>query len=487
MAGGALHPRYRLNDAERAMVQGTWPLGLIEDPARQPRIIETASDFIRELLIGEHLEDFIVLPNGTELLDLSWEDSMPDDLRELLRNCTSARDFAQHLRQCPAALAKYRADIEYVDKGRQQRDVLRKEKHDLGKRIDEALRMADDGLADPALLYVAEMRLKKEAPHPAGGEKVKTVCRRDVKDVLGPYAAWTLYWDRYDEGFFAGGRSSGKGVHVDQVLWSNVGRNWHGYKLVAAWPKGEVSKKVGLEFYDILFTPPLAERELQALTQAARIVFLRPGDVYLFSGGVAHTVLCVSEEMCLGAYESLVNLHPTHVRLFLHTDDRSGPYCLDKYSMSSRELKDTKDDCIDQLEDAEEQLGHGGPAATPEPARPLSAVWSGIRQQLRKDGDFQAVLRRHYGDAVELCAADRYFRRHLPRRVLGAGQACLSGSACEDGNLAAPKRQRCSSPLPFEDPPALAVGSCDQLAAADNRARSRSSSYSSDHTSGDSA
>ena len=30
-----------------------------------------------------------------------------------------------------------------------------------------------------------------------------------------------------------------------QVLWSNVGRNYQGYKLVAAWPRGQVSKEVG--------------------------------------------------------------------------------------------------------------------------------------------------------------------------------------------------------------------------------------------------
>ena len=28
-----------------------------------------------------------------------------------------------------------------------------------------------------------------------------------------------------------------------QVLWSNVGRNYQGYKLVAAWPRGQVSKE----------------------------------------------------------------------------------------------------------------------------------------------------------------------------------------------------------------------------------------------------
>ncbi|CAE8689917.1 unnamed protein product, partial [Polarella glacialis] len=175
----------------------------------------------------------------------------------------SAYDFAQKLLQQPEMLEKYRADIEYVDAKRQQRDVLKKEKNDLGKRIQEALRMAEEGAADPAMLYVAEMRMQKERPHPMGGDKAKTICLRDMKDVLGPLVSWTLYWDRYDEGFFAGGKRSGKGVHIDQVLWSNVGRNYSGYKLVAAWPKGEISKQVATEFYDVLFSPPLKEAELK--------------------------------------------------------------------------------------------------------------------------------------------------------------------------------------------------------------------------------
>ena len=106
---------------------------------------------------------------------------------------------------CLQMLEKYRADVEYIDPNRlghsamaslwicapqwgsvcpgQQRDILRKDKLNLGKRIHEALRMAEargfedirtstewDGFtisppkilqageANPALLYVAEMR-----------------------------------------------------------------------------------------------------------------------------------------------------------------------------------------------------------------------------------------------------------------------------------------------------------------------------------------
>jgi len=459
------------------MLQGTWPLELIEDPARQPRIVETAYEFVRELLIGNHLEDFLILPNGTELLDLSWEDSMPDDLRGMLKDCRTARDFAIQLRGSPEALEKYRADVEYMDIGRQQRDVLRKDKHDLGKRIDEALRMVNEEQVDADLLYVAEMRLKKEVPHPIGGDKAKTVCRRDVKDVLGPYSAWTLYWDRYDEGFFAGGRNSGKGVHVDQVLWSNVGRNWRGHKLVAAWPKGEVSKRTALEFYDVLFTPPLKESELRALQQAAKVVLLRPGDVYVFSGGIAHTVLCVSEEMCLGAYESFVSLNPVHVEHFMHTDDQEGPFCLDKYAMPSKELRDTKDDCIDQLEDVEEQLSQGGPAASKGRTGPLPPMWESLLARLHGDVELQSSLRRAYAQVVDLCITDRYFRRHLPYKVLTAGQACGGRGLQELAARREAKRRRSFPPETNDGP--MSAGTLSTCADACGSSGTDSSSHDS--------
>ncbi|CAE8721527.1 unnamed protein product, partial [Polarella glacialis] len=445
MSGGAQPPHRLLSDAEREMLQGTWPLELLEDPARQPRIVETPEAFCRELLLGEHLEDFVVLPNGIDLLDLSWEDSVPEDVRTCLQDCHSAYDFAQKLLQQPEMLEKYRADIEYVDAKRQQRDVLKKEKNDLGKRIREALRMAEEGAADPAMLYVAEMRMQKERPHPMGGDKAKTICLRDMKDVLGPLVSWTLYWDRYDEGFFAGGKRSGKGVHIDQVLWSNVGRNYSGYKLVAAWPKGEISKQVATEFYDVLFSPPLKEAELKALHKAAKVILLRPGDVYLFSGGIAHTVLCASEGMCIGAYESLVTLHPVHVEHFLHTTDKEGPYCLDSYGMSSKELKDTKDDCLDQLEDAAEQFEQGGlAAACARGATPAEAPasWARLRAKLLADPSVEETLKKHFAAAVDICAGDRYFRRHLAENVLAAGKACGGLGGAVPPPPAGPRRKR---------------------------------------------
>lgn len=442
----AVDPRYRLSDAELAMVAGTWPLELLLDPAKHPRIVDTAEDFLKELLVGDHMSDFVVLQKGVDKLDLRWEDCMPLDIRESISGCSNVYDFAQKVRARPGMADFYRSDIEYIDPSRQQRDVLRKEKNDLGKRIDEITKMVCEGEVDPELLYIAEMRQKKEIPHPIGGDKAKTVCLRDVKDCLGPYATWTLYWDRYDEGFFAGGRRSGKGAHVDQVFWSNVGRHWQGYKLVASWPKGEISKDIGMNFYDRLFYPPISGDELAALQMAAKIVLLRPGDVYLFSGGVAHTVICVSSEMCLGAYESIVTLNPSHIEHFMHTDDTRGPYCLEKFSMSSKELKDTKDDCLDQLEDIADQIERGGPIRAPDPGTLYPDSWRGLWAKLHVDEQVQSMIRSHFARTVELCSRDRYFSRHLADSVLR--NAILCGADLADSFLSSGKRRRLNSESP---------------------------------------
>ena len=44
-----------------------------------------------------------------------------------------------------------------------------------------------------------------------------------------------------DEGFFVGSALSGSPVHVDQVQWSNIGKNYIGHKLLAIWKYGRES------------------------------------------------------------------------------------------------------------------------------------------------------------------------------------------------------------------------------------------------------
>lgn len=328
---------------------------------RRPRVVSTAKEFLREVLVADHLGDFIVLPNGVQLLGLTEEEVMPPELTKALNSTSSVQDLLKYFQADDALLDKYKAGLEYVDSDGEQRGVLPKERRNLRGRIAEILRLVQEGQVDPKSLYIAEMRLLHAADHPLDGELVKTVCLRDVKDVLGPLSKWTFYWDRHDEGVFIGNRGSGKGVHVDQVLWSNVGKNWRGYKLVAAWPKGAVSNQICTDFDDQLFSPPLSQAKLQALRQAAKLVLLRPGDVYFFSGGTAHTALCVSEGMGLSSYESIVTLHPLHSGLCMQTCDRSSP-CWLEGAMPLDEFEEILEEVTEQLENAAGQLLQGGPS-----------------------------------------------------------------------------------------------------------------------------
>lgn len=452
------------------MLKGTWPLELLDDPARQPRVVHSALDFLREVLVGDHLQEFVVLPNGIELLDLREEDCLPSDLRSCLHDCASTEQFLRRLRDNDEALERYKATVEYIN-GRNERiqtSILPRERRNLRGRINKALKMVEDGEVDPSLLYVCEMRLQEQVPHPIGGERVKTVCLRDVKDVLGPYAAWTLYWDRHDEGFFVGSAPSGKGVHIDQVLWSNIGKNWRGYKLIAAWPKGEISDRVAKEFDDVLFHPPLTSKDVKALHEAAKVVLVRPGDVYLFSGGIAHTVLCVGDDLCISSYESIVTAVPRHVELFLGTSDVNGPYQLHD-GMPLDELRDIWDEVADQFEEAADQLEDTegqGPCALPLSPKATSAMWKVLQEGLHGDDAFQSKLRDTVRQSLSMCLRhNKYLRKVMPQCVLDSEIA--AGFA---GELVSGRRGGTDSET--------SASGGDRGAAGDSRERSRSRSRS---------
>eukprot|EP00435_Cladocopium_sp_Y103_P022505 s321_g5.t1 len=356
---------------------------------------------------------------------------MPNDVLQALDASSSVKDLLRYFQKDEKLLTKYKAGVEYVDQNGEQRGALPKERRNLRGRINEVLRLVDAGEVDPESLYVAEMRLlnameprlfraveltgeliPEAIKHPIDGELVKTVCQRDVKDVMGPLASWTFYWDRHDEGVFIGNRGSGKGIHVDQVLWSNVGKNWRGYKLVAAWPKGAVSNSICKNFDDQLFSPPLSEAKVQALRQAAKIVLLRPGDVYFFSGGTAHTALCVSEGMGLSSYESIVTLHPLHSGLCMQTCDRSSP-CWLEGAMPRDEFEDILEEAVEQLEAAAKQVLEASPGVDPDSkASPFDPpLWSELRLQLRSDKAAMRLLQEHFAATVAQCLCRSPFVR----------------------------------------------------------------------------
>jgi len=197
------------------------------------------------------------------------------------------------------------------------------------------------------------------------------------------------YWDRYDEGVFVGGRFGGSPLHVDQVSWSNVGKNFAGRKLLAIWAHGEASREMFDEHNYRLFVPPIADSEIRALASASRVALLQEGDVVIFSGGNAHTALSVSEELSLTAYESFVNFAPANLRLFLQ-------------SGTSAQYRQCRA-CLTMMEDIKLDV-----------AESVADLISDIEGGYVEDAEVQ----RHLPAALAVLRSDAYIARKL--RSLGA-------------------------------------------------------------------
>jgi len=169
-------------------------------------------------------------------------------------------------------------------------------------------------------MYLAEMRFLTKYRHSPSGEWAKTLLTKDFRDhITAQEADCTAYWDRYDEGVFVGGHESGSPLHVDQVSWSNVGKNFTGYKVMALWKYGEASFPVLDKCLRQLFAGELDQDQVAALKETCKLVVVSPGDVFVFSGANPHTVMSVGEALSLTAYESFVNINPRHVEVFIET------------------------------------------------------------------------------------------------------------------------------------------------------------------------
>eukprot|EP00439_Symbiodinium_sp_Y106_P077181 s609_g16.t1 len=95
------------------------------------------------------------------------------------------------------------------------------------------------------------------------------------------------------------------------------------HKLVALWGPGHAEEIVQRHEGE-LFRRPLSPEQTQALSKAAVIALLQPGDVASFSGGLPHATVVVGTELNLTAYESLVNWHPANAGLLLRGFERRG-------------------------------------------------------------------------------------------------------------------------------------------------------------------
>ena len=294
-----------------------WPSSLLTK-SKEPWIIDDPRIFTELLLYGSHIDRIIVLRDGVEKLGL--DSAVPANVRSAAEGETCTRRFLEKLGD-DAALRELRGRVYCTPpNSRDEREL--KNTHD-GAELDtlaEKRAALKDGksctLADG--VYIGELRRANKCRHVADGRWSKSLLSRGACDAIGKTRAEAMpYWDRYDEGLFVGGLFGGSPMHVDQAIWSNVGKNWLGHKLLVCWPYGEPSRELFDEHNYELFVPPLSKGEERALEDACQVALLGPGDCVLFSGGNAHMALSVSSSLSLTAYESFVNLHPRNLQAFL--------------------------------------------------------------------------------------------------------------------------------------------------------------------------
>ncbi|KAH8065548.1 hypothetical protein JL721_8099 [Aureococcus anophagefferens] len=169
----------------------------------------------------------------------------------------------------PPARRRARARLEYDDRGVQREVPSEKRvRRRVARRLAEPRREGGAGGVVDGDVYACELqRLRRWRRE---GRWTRSIAERSQRAVFGDAARWTLRWDDENDGVFLGARGGGKGLHVDQVLWSNVGINWTGYKLVATWdemPSDALS--------DAIFAPPLTAEKRAALERPN--ADLRPG------------------------------------------------------------------------------------------------------------------------------------------------------------------------------------------------------------------
>lgn len=410
-----------LTSEERSMIP--WPLEIVEDPARRALEALSCEEFARFVLLESHLDEVVVL-RECQAMRLTADACLPDWFP---RSAKSVMEFLEQVEKHPIS-EKLKCSVEYVNRDGVQKEAKRARRGNMSfsQRI-ECARHLD-------LLYCCELRKRKaecrSVPHPCakfrpcsmlGARRTKTILERQIGDAFGDLGRFALSWDNSDDGLFVGGRGAGKGLHVDQVFWSNVGVNFTGYKLLATWECGQMSTQLHSEMLDEVFGVCLTSRQLEALEKAKTVTLLRPGDVFCMSGGVAHATLTISRrDLNVTAYESFVSLNRDNVRHFLRTTGNKGGdprYRLRSGTMPRDEFEDFKDRTIDALD----------------------AIFEHPRPVIRSDDAFvrQVVLTTVSSEDLANAAAeivlflvdhDPFYDKHVPRRVREAALKMVRGN-----------------------------------------------------------
>ena len=333
-----------------ALLQSSgWPMDLLHDETKQPKVVRSAKEFVHELYYGNHLDEIVVLKDGVQLLQ--QESALPHAISTAAKSARTVREFLHALGD--EVLESHNGRIYYADDTGRFLDQLREDPESKAQLSDLREKLAainKEKAAGDASMYLAELRRKTKFRHPSDNHWAKTALNTDVKDYVGVERADLMpYWDRYDEGVFVGAAGAGSAMHVDQIGWSNIGKNYTGHKLLALWPYGAASNTALDSHLDHLFAAPhgLASADVAMLRSACKVALVEPGDVFVFSGAQAHATVCVGEGLCLGAYESFVSLAPRHAQVFLSTNDPAVHF--KECHAEEEDLRDIQLDLADQL------------------------------------------------------------------------------------------------------------------------------------------
>eukprot|EP00930_Biecheleria_cincta_P057277 TRINITY_DN43246_c0_g1_i1.p1 TRINITY_DN43246_c0_g1~~TRINITY_DN43246_c0_g1_i1.p1 ORF type:complete len:468 (+),score=70.13 TRINITY_DN43246_c0_g1_i1:59-1405(+) len=337
-----------------------WPIR--ED--QKPEVVHSVEEFMEALQLQEHLERVVVLPNGIDLL--GQKHALPQELCQASRGSCSVRQMMAAMG--PQSMRRFRARLwHYSEKGREKEIKVPKEikapnrtSSPTGRGVvgdrksllalqSQLMLQEEKGVVDSkAALYISELRWQRKVKHPLDqSERVKTATNIDVFD-RAPFARYLPLWERSEGGIFIGERGAGSGMHVDQCLWSNVGRNWCGFKLFALWPWSDRHSILDDAGKGAIFHIPLSAREESFLKRAKTIALIRPGDVWVFSGGQPHTALVVGDGLNVSAYESLVPANVEAMRLLLRSNMKDAHWkgCW----MDDDDLDELYEDVVDTLQ-----------------------------------------------------------------------------------------------------------------------------------------
>mmetsp|Transcript_101 Transcript_101/g.274 ORF Transcript_101/g.274 Transcript_101/m.274 type:complete len:417 (+) Transcript_101:104-1354(+) len=345
--------------------------------SQHPEVVHTVEKFLQIALFEPHVDRVVVLPDGVRLLQ--QEGAIPTALQAAVSKSSTIRGLLGRLG--PDIMEGCKARLWHYGKPGAECEIRTGNKegkaNTLREVVDVLIKKEEAGsIPENAPLYISELRWCKKVPHPlVPGEKVKTATSCDVYDYTA-LARKMPFWERSEGGIFVGERGTGSGLHVDQCLWSNVGRNWCGHKLFAIWPWEERLSILDDVGKGAVFNTPVSERAAEYLSRAKVIALVRPGDVWVFSGGQPHMALCVGNGLNITAYESMVPAHPEAVTTLVRTNTADAHW--KKCWMDDEDLDELYEDVVDALQNALED---------PESSPALLSRLEDCAKAMREHGD----------------------------------------------------------------------------------------------------